>query len=88
MRKLGEYNCQRQEGPGRSAIEPSYSWIACQLQVGHTLAFLLLRSDFKSETSFGFLSPDYTGRVTLFFCKTSTWPRLTSRREKVFFRGV
>ena len=26
--------------------------------------------DFKSETSFGFLSPNYTGQYTWFFCKT------------------
>ena len=47
--------------PGRA-----YSWIARQLQVGRTLAFLLARSNFKSETSFGFLSPDYTGQPTWF----------------------
>ena len=42
----------------------TYSWIARQLQVGCALAFLLARSDFKPETSFGFLSPDYTGQST------------------------
>ena len=41
-----------------------YSWIARQLQVGRTFAFLLARSDFKPETSFGFLIPDYTGQST------------------------
>ena len=46
----------------RSKIE--YSLIERQLQIGRTLAFLLARSDFKSETSFGFLSPTYTGHVT------------------------
>ena len=41
-----------------------YSWIACHLQVGRTLAFLLPRSDFKFKTSFGFLSSNYTGKST------------------------
>ena len=48
----------------RRSLLKSYSRIARQLQVGRTLAFLLARSDFKSETSFGFLSPDYTGQPT------------------------
>ena len=39
----------------------------CQLEDKTTLTFLLLRSDFKSETSFGFLSPNYTGQATWFF---------------------
>ena len=47
----------------KSFVEP-YSWIACQLQVGRMLAFLLAKSDFKSETSFGFLSQDYMGQPT------------------------
>ena len=34
-----------------------------------TLAFLLPRTDFKSKTSFGFLSPNYTGQSTSFFVK-------------------
>ena len=34
------------------SIDTFYSWIACQLEVGTTLAFLLSRSDFKFETSF------------------------------------
>ena len=42
----------------------TYSWIERRLQVGRTLAFLLAMSDFKSETSFGFLSPNYTGQPT------------------------
>ena len=33
-----------------------YSWIGHRLQTGLTLAFLLSRSDFKSGTSFGFIS--------------------------------
>ena len=41
-----------------------YSWIARQMDIGTTLASLLLRSNFKSETSFGFLSPNYTGQRT------------------------
>ena len=40
-----------------------YSWIAHQLDIGRTSAFLLLMSDFKSETSFGFLIENYTGHV-------------------------
>ena len=42
----------------------TYGWIERQLQVGRKLAFFLERSDFKSETSFGFLSPNYTGQPT------------------------
>ena len=42
------------------------SWIACELQVGRTLTFLLSRSNFKYETRFGFLSPNYTGHVVCF----------------------
>ena len=41
-----------------------YSWIACQLEVGTTLAFLLTRSNFKSETNFGFLDPNNAEHVT------------------------
>ena len=41
-----------------------YSWITHQMHIGTTLAFLLSRSNFKSETSFGFLSPNYMGNVT------------------------
>ena len=48
LRKLGQF----------------YSWIVCQLEVGFELAFLLVRSDFESEASFGYLSPNYTGHVT------------------------
>ena len=48
----------------------STSWIVCQLQVGVTLGrrwdVIVTRSDFKSETSFGFLSPDYRGQSTCF----------------------
>ena len=35
-------------------------------------------SDFKSETSFGFLSPNYAGNVLVFFCKAWKRSRLTS----------
>ena len=48
----------------RRIYPKDYSWIERQLQVGRTLAFLLARSDFKPETSFGFLSPNYTGQPT------------------------
>ena len=43
---------------------PDYSWIAQELQSVLTLAFLLWMSNFKSETSFGFVNPKYTGHVT------------------------
>ena len=43
-----------------------YSWIDHRLQAGLTLAFLPWLSDFKSATSFGFLSPNYT-YVACFF---------------------
>ena len=48
---------------------PLYSWIGHRLQTGLTLAFLLWLSDFKTKTSFGFLSPNYTGHVFWFFSK-------------------
>ena len=38
-----------------------YTWIVHQMDIGTTLAFLLSRSVFKSETSFGFPSQNYTG---------------------------
>ena len=47
----------------------NYSWIGHRLQTGLTLVFLLLLSNFKTKTSFGFLSPNYTGRVFLIFSK-------------------
>ena len=48
----------------------TYSWIGHRLQAGFTLAFLLWLSDFKSKTSFGFLSPKYTGRIFWIFLKS------------------
>ena len=39
-------------------------WIAHQMHIGTTLAFLLPRSDFKLETGFGFPSLNYTGQST------------------------
>ena len=69
-------------------LKGKYSWIACQLQVGRTLTCLLSRSDFKSETSFGFLSANYTGQSTWFCCTASKWPRLTSHRVGGVFQGV
>ena len=55
---LNEYHLAKKN------LATQYSWITCQLEVGITLAFLLSRSNFKSEASFGFLSPNYTGHVT------------------------
>ena len=49
----------------------TYSWIGHRLQTGLTLAFLLLSYNFKSETSFGFLSPNYTGHVFWFYFEKS-----------------
>ena len=40
-----------------------YSWTGRWLHFGLTLAFLLSLSDYKSQISFGFLSPNYTRRV-------------------------
>ena len=65
-------------------IPIDYSWITCQLEVKTALSFLLSSSGFKSKTSFGFLSPNYTGHVTCFL--TSKWPRLTSRRVADVFK--
>ena len=42
-------------------------WIAHQMDIGSMLAFLLSRSNFKSETSFGFPRPKCTGQITCFF---------------------
>ena len=50
-------------------IALGYSWIAYQLEVGTTLAFMLLRSDFKSVTSVWLLNPNCTGYVAWFFVK-------------------
>ena len=44
----------------------SYGWIAHQMHIGTALACLLSRSNFKSETSFVFPSPNYTGQSTCF----------------------
>ena len=52
-----------------------YSWIGHRLQAGLTLAFLLWPSDFKSKTSFGFLSPNYTQHVFWVFSKVEKWAR-------------
>ena len=41
-----------------------YSWTSHQMDIATTLACLLSRSDFKSETSFEFPSPNYTGQST------------------------
>ena len=50
------------------------------LQIGTSSQLLRSRSGFKSETSFGFLGPNYMGRVTWFFCKTSKRSLLVSFR--------
>ena len=57
-----------------------YSWIACQLEVGTTLTCLLSGSNFKSETSLGFLTSNYRGMLLDLFCKILKWSRSTSRR--------
>ena len=54
---------------GTSPYDYLYSWIDHQLQTGLTLAFLLRLSDVKTETSFGFLGPNYTGHVVWIFSK-------------------
>ena len=58
----------------------TYSWIGHRLQTGLTLAFLLWLSDFKTKTSFGFPSANYTGHVFWFFFKKTqnelVWPFL------------
>ena len=43
-----------------------YSWIAVQLAFGPCWDVVITRSDLKSVTSFGILSPDYTGQSTCF----------------------
>ena len=60
-----------------------YSWIAHQMEIGTTLAFLLLRSDFKFETSFGFPAQTTRGKVLDFFVKPQN--RLVTL---VFEKGV
>lgn len=47
----------------------NYSWIGHGLQSGLTLAFSPWLSDFKTKTSFGFLSPNCTGHVFWIFLK-------------------
>ena len=44
----------------------TYSWIAHQMDIGTMLAFLLPTSNLKSETSFEFPIPNYTGQTTFF----------------------
>ena len=51
----------KQEGTGSEICTP--------MHIRTTLAFSLSRSDFKSETSFGFPSPKYKGKVLDFFVK-------------------
>ena len=63
-----------------------YSWIANQLHIGRTPAFLLSKSDFKSLTSFGFLIENYTGHVFWIFCGTAKQARLAS--SCVYFFSV
>ena len=46
--------------PNNLKTQMNYSWIARQIHIGRALAFLLSMSDFKSETSFGFFSENYT----------------------------
>ena len=72
-------------------IKWEYSWIAHQLGIVILSSLLLLKSDFKSETSFGFLSPNYTGQVTWFFVKPQNelvWLVLTYFVLLVFFYVV
>ena len=47
----------------------THGWIAHQMHIRTTLAFVLLRSGFKFETSFGIPSPNHTGQSTCFFVK-------------------
>ena len=66
-------------GPSHDDV-PTTSQCLTDGQTSYTSYFLLSRSDIRSDTSFEFLSPNYTGRVTCFFCKTSKHARLTSCR--------
>ena len=52
-----------------SKASHKHSWIAHQMDIKTTLEFLLLRSDFKSETSFGFPSQNKTRQDTWILCK-------------------
>ena len=63
-----------------------YSWIAHQIDIGTTLRRLLLRFNFKSETSFGFPAQTTPGKVPDFFGKTTKRARCASFQEKVFSR--
>ena len=50
----------------RRYIQLGYGWIAHQMYIETSLAFLLSSSDFKSETSFGIPGPKYTRQSAYF----------------------
>ena len=58
--------------PGRSS---AYSWIGQRLHFELTPALLLSLSDFKTKTSYVFLSLKYTRHVFLIFRKIKKWAR-------------
>ena len=68
----------------------TYSWIARQLDIERTPTCLLWMTDFKSETSLGFVIENYTRHVFSIFRKIKNELALgqCSRLEKeVFSRG-
>ena len=81
---LGQVVESHQMGEGRSMKHQWTHKNVCGQSVV-TINKLMARSDFKSETNFGFHSPNYTGHVTWFF-----WQNLkiaTSRRVGGVFQG-
>ena len=67
----------------------TYSWIARQLDIERTPTCLLWMTDFKSETSFGFVIENYMRHVFSFFHKIKNELALgqfSRFGKKVFFR--
>ena len=62
-----------------------YSWIARQLGIGRTSAFLLSMFDSKSAPSFGFLIENYTGHVFWIFFEK---PKNELVRPKMVFLAI
>ena len=64
-------NLHRRWDKNNKRCERFWRWFTAGLPISYTLGprwdVVLARSDFKSETSFGFLPPDSTGHVTRFF---------------------
>ena len=90
IRTVGRWRCQDSLASGRVKQGPLFTaGLPISWTLGHRLDDVITRSDFKSETMFGFLSPNYMGNILDFLVKPKNgliWSVFACRLKKVFSR--